>query len=103
VHLVLRPDPESVSDVSADVADVLYRTAQEALTNAVRHGRATRIRLEAEAVGPACSCALPTTASARTSIRRAWASRAWSTESRRSAARCDSKQRPEQVSPWKWG
>lgn len=52
VHLVLRPDPESVSDVSADVADVLYRTAQEALTNAVRHGRATRIRLEAEAVGP---------------------------------------------------
>lgn len=52
VDLVLLPDPDSVSNVSADVADVLYRTTQEALTNAVRHGRATHIRVEAEAVGP---------------------------------------------------
>lgn len=51
VELVFRPDPESVSDVPSDVAEVLYRTAQEALTNAVRHGRATRIRVEAEAAG----------------------------------------------------
>lgn len=51
VELVLRPDPESVSDVPLEVADVLYRTTQEALTNAVRHGRATHIRVEAEVVG----------------------------------------------------
>lgn len=51
VELVLRPDPDTVSDVRPEVADVLYRTVQEALTNAVRHGRATHIRVEAEAVG----------------------------------------------------
>lgn len=52
VQLICLPDPESVSDVSPQVADVLYRTAQEALTNAVRHGQAQIVRMEAEVVGP---------------------------------------------------
>lgn len=52
VQLMFRPDPESVSDVSPQVADVLYRTVQEALTNAVRHGQAQLVRIEAEVVGP---------------------------------------------------
>lgn len=52
VQLILRPDPDTVSDVRPEVADVLYRTVQEALTNAVRHGRATHIRVDVEAVGP---------------------------------------------------
>lgn len=52
VELVFLPDPASVADLSPQVTEVLYRAAQEAMTNAVRHGRATCIRLEAEAAGP---------------------------------------------------
>lgn len=52
VELLFHPDAEHFADVSKDVADALYRTAQEALTNAVRHGKATLIRVTVEAVGP---------------------------------------------------
>lgn len=52
VEVAIVPGPESVSDVSPEVADALYRTAQEALTNAVRHGRARNVRIELEATGP---------------------------------------------------
>lgn len=52
VQLVFRPDAESVSDVGPEVTDALYRVVQEALTNAVRHGKATHIVVAVEAVGP---------------------------------------------------
>lgn len=50
VTVSFNPDAESVSDVSPPVAQALYRTAQEALTNAVRHGQARRITVDVEAV-----------------------------------------------------
>lgn len=52
VALRFEPDAESVSDLAPNVAEVVYRTVQEALTNAVRHGRASRIQVELESVGP---------------------------------------------------
>ena len=52
VTLSFRPDGESVSDLGPDVKEALYRTAQEALTNSVRHGKARHVEIEAEAVGP---------------------------------------------------
>lgn len=51
VEVAIVPGPESVSDISPEIADALYRTAQEALTNAVRHGRAKNVRVELEATG----------------------------------------------------
>lgn len=51
VELSVQPDPESVSDVDPGIAEALYRTTQEALTNSVRHGHATCIHVMAEAVG----------------------------------------------------
>lgn len=50
VDLELIPDPVTVSDLAPRVAEVLYRAAQEALTNAVRHGGARVVRVRAEAV-----------------------------------------------------
>lgn len=52
VSLTFRPDGESVSDVSPQVGEALFRTAQEALTNAVRHGKARRVEIEAQVSGP---------------------------------------------------
>lgn len=52
VTLTFRPDGESVSDLSPEVREALFRTAQEALTNSVRHGKAQHIEIEAEASGP---------------------------------------------------
>jgi len=51
VEVVVVPGPESVSDLSPEIAEALYRTAQEALTNAVRHGRAQNVRVELESAG----------------------------------------------------
>jgi len=51
VQVSFAPSPENVSDVAPEIADALYRTAQEALTNAVRHGKAKRVRMELEATG----------------------------------------------------
>lgn len=50
-QLSLLPDAEAVSDVDPETADVLFRTTQEALTNAVRHGRAQNVHVELEAAG----------------------------------------------------
>lgn len=52
VTLTFRPDGESISDVSAEVREALFRTVQEALTNSVRHGKAQHVVVEAEASGP---------------------------------------------------
>lgn len=52
VNLRFRPDGESVSDLSPQVREALFRTVQEALTNAVRHGKARHVEIEAEASGP---------------------------------------------------
>ena len=52
VTLVFRPDGDSVSDLSPEVRDALFRTVQEALTNSVRHGNARHVVIEAEASGP---------------------------------------------------
>ena|GEM_PF-3365358 len=52
VELSFLPGPESAAGLSPEVADVLYRVAQEALTNAVRHGKAKNVRVELEATGP---------------------------------------------------
>lgn len=52
VSLSFRPDGESVADLSPRVREALVRTVQEALTNAVRHGRARRVEIRAEASGP---------------------------------------------------
>lgn len=51
VDLAFVPDEAELVDVDRSVADALARTVREALTNAVRHGRATRVRVELEAVG----------------------------------------------------
>lgn len=45
VEVVLEPDAAAVSDTDGEVAGVLYRAVQEALTNAARHGRARRVDL----------------------------------------------------------
>ena len=52
VTLELVPDAAAVSDLSPAVTEALYRTAQEALTNAIRHGNARHVRLRAEVQGP---------------------------------------------------
>lgn len=49
VELEFDPDETTVSDLPADVADVVYRAVQEALTNAVRHGGARVVRIRAAA------------------------------------------------------
>lgn len=52
VTLELVPDASAVSDLSPAVTEALYRSAQEALTNAIRHGSARSVRVRAEAHGP---------------------------------------------------
>jgi len=52
VELSLVPSGADLVDVDRRVADALVRTVREALTNAVRHGLATRVSVEIEAVGP---------------------------------------------------
>lgn len=51
VELAFLPSEAELVDVDRTVADALLRTVREALTNAVRHGRAKRVRVEVEAVG----------------------------------------------------
>jgi signal transduction histidine kinase len=51
VDLTFVPSEAELVDVDRAVSDALLRTVREALTNAVRHGRATRVRVELEAVG----------------------------------------------------
>lgn len=45
VTLSVHPDPVEASDVDPEVAEVLYRAVQEALTNAARHGAARHVRV----------------------------------------------------------
>lgn len=52
VEVTLVPDAETLAEVSEKVYDVIYRTTQEALTNAVRHGRAQTVHIKLEAIGP---------------------------------------------------
>jgi signal transduction histidine kinase len=52
VDLSFAPSEADLVDVAPAVADALLGTVREALTNAVRHGMATRIRVDLEAVGP---------------------------------------------------
>lgn len=51
VELTFSPSEADLVDVDRAVADALLRTVREALTNAVRHGQASRVRVELEAVG----------------------------------------------------
>lgn len=51
VTLEFDPDPTAVSDVSPELAEALYRTVQEALTNAVRHGQARHVAVRLTATG----------------------------------------------------
>ena len=52
VDLTFVPSEADLVDVDPKVTDALLRTVREALTNAVRHGMATRIEVELEAAGP---------------------------------------------------
>ncbi|ADU52199.1 integral membrane sensor signal transduction histidine kinase [Thermaerobacter marianensis DSM 12885] len=52
VRVVLEPDATAVSDVDGEVAAVVYRAVQEALTNAARHGRARRVAVRLVVAGP---------------------------------------------------
>ena len=49
VELHFKPDAGTVSEVNTDAAAAIYRCVQEALTNAVRHGKASRVEVEVEA------------------------------------------------------
>lgn len=52
VTLELMPDAAAVSDVDPAAAEALYRSAQEAITNAIRHGSARHVLVRAEVQGP---------------------------------------------------
>lgn len=51
VHLRFKPDAAVASDVDPEVSEAIYRCVQEALTNAVRHGKASRVDVGLEAAG----------------------------------------------------
>ena len=51
VELQFAPDEQTFSGINPKIAEVLYRAVQEALTNAVKHGQATLIRVLTEVVG----------------------------------------------------
>lgn len=52
VELSFQPDAKATAGLVHDVAEALYRTAQEALTNAVRHGKARRVQISVRVEGP---------------------------------------------------
>lgn len=51
VCLAFFPDEKALGDVPPKVADVVYRTVQEALTNAVRHGQARQVDVKVAVEG----------------------------------------------------
>ncbi|QBS36886.1 sensor histidine kinase [Thermaerobacter sp. FW80] len=52
VRVVLDPDATGVSDVDDEVAGIVLRAVQEALTNAARHGGARRVEVSLAMAGP---------------------------------------------------
>ena len=77
VNLSFRPDGESVADLSPRVREALFRTVQEALTNAVRHGKARRVVIRRRPAGRGFTLPSGTTAMAPMPFPPAWAFRAW--------------------------
>lgn len=51
VELRFKPDAGTASELSHEAAAAVYKSVREALTNAVRHGKASRVEIEVEAAG----------------------------------------------------